>query len=92
MDSDDEMMFHQMTEEMTALQMDDQENEEVIRILVAAVEEEEEAEPKCGGSRPGKKATRTGSGLLDICYYSTIIFRTSRPTMRLLFADRKSVV
>ena len=35
MDSDDEMMFHQMTEEMTALQMDDQENEEVIRILVA---------------------------------------------------------
>ena len=54
MDSDDEMMFHQMTEEMSALEMDDQENEEVIRILVAVVEEEE-AEPKRGGSRHGKK-------------------------------------
>ena len=30
MDIDDEMMFHQMTEEMSALEMDDQENEEVI--------------------------------------------------------------
>ena len=54
MDSDDEMMFCEMTEEMSALEMDDQENEEVIRILVAAVGEEE-AEPKHGGSRLGKK-------------------------------------
>ena len=54
MDSDDEMMFHQMTEELTALQVDDEENETVIRILVAAVEEEE-AEAKRGGSRPGSK-------------------------------------
>ena len=40
MDSDNEMMFHQMTEEMSTLEMDDQENEEVIRIVPAAVEEE----------------------------------------------------
>ena len=37
--------------------MDDQENEEVIRILVVAAEEEE-AEPKRGGSRARKKANK----------------------------------
>ena len=41
MDSDDEIMFHQMMEEQTALEMDDQENEEVIRILMAMVQAEE---------------------------------------------------
>ena len=37
-----------MTEEMSTLEMDDRENEEVIRILVAAMQEEE-AEPKREG-------------------------------------------
>ena len=52
MDSDDEMMFHQITEDMSTLELDDQENEEVVRILVAAVEEEE-TEPKHECYRPG---------------------------------------
>ena len=74
MDSDDEMIFHQMTEEMTALQMDDEENEVVIRIFVVAVEEDE-AEPKRGGSRPGKKGSTnrewaTGHMLLFNDYFS----------------------
>ena len=72
MDSDDEIMFHQMTEEMTALEMGDQENDEVIRILVVLVQEEE-AEPKRGGSMPGKKANMNGTGRQDICFCSMII-------------------
>ena len=84
MNSDDEMMFHQMTEEMSALEMDDRENEEVIRILVAAVEEED-AESKREGLGPERRATQTGSGRRDICYCSTIILRINRQTMRLLF-------
>ena len=74
MDSDDEIMFHQMMEEQTALEMDDQENEEVIRILVAMVQAEE-AEPKRGGSMPGKKANTnrdraTGHMLLFNDYFA----------------------
>ena len=77
MESDDEMMFHQMTEEMSTLEMDDQENEELIRILVAAVEEEE-AEPKRGGSMPRKKANMkrdhaTGHMLLFNNYFTHVL-------------------
>ena len=85
MDSGDEMMFHQMTEEMNALQMDDQENDEVICILVAAVEEEV-AEPKRGGSRPGKKGNTnreraTGHMLLFNDYFSDQPTNCFSPTL-----------
>ena len=45
MDSDDELMFHQMVEEETNFALDDEENQEVIRVLLAAAEGEK-AEPK----------------------------------------------
>ena len=48
MESDDEIMFHKMTNEITTLEMDDRENE-IIRILMTAVEEK--AEPKRGDFR-----------------------------------------
>ena len=53
MDSDGELMFHQMMEEETNFALDDEENKQVM-----AVTDEKEDESKHGGSRVGKKANK----------------------------------
>ena len=73
MDSDDEIVFHQMMKEETNLAFDDDENQHVLGVFLA-VQEELNALPNAEGQGLDGRSIRIGTGQRDICWCSMIIF------------------